>query len=194
MSPIYPETDGWDDAANENPKVRWTKRIILLISVLFCILCGWSYFRYIPWKLTEEFPSGARAVYYVDQYDYWFNDTRTLKQPISGGLLTLYDNNDEIALQFSGFDIGGNIDWDVNHLNEYPFEFLKEITEAKEYFLMNFGVYAITKMVTPVPINESLLIRVIPIYTKALTMCHWSIKPDVYPPQLRFPENYIPQI
>ena len=177
LSPIYPETDGWDDAANENPKVRWTKRIILLISVLFFIPCVWVYFRYVPWRLTEEFPSGARAVYYVDQYDYWFKNKRMLKMPVSGSPYMLYDSKKEIVLKASKIDHHKIVDKVVDRLNRYPFGFLEELTEAKESHLVEYSINAITQL--PPPDDPELAKRTLSLYFKHYPQYGCCLKYDI---------------
>ncbi|MFH1377582.1 MAG: HEAT repeat domain-containing protein [Planctomycetota bacterium] len=73
MTKILPETDGWDDAANEHPKVVWSKRIFIGLGIFFFLIIFCASLYIIPVKITQTFPSGAKHVYFVNRYDYWFD-------------------------------------------------------------------------------------------------------------------------
>ena len=72
---ILPETDGWDEAANEHPKIIKLRRALVLLSIPGFLMSLAILLFLIPVRITNNYLSGARLTYSLKRYDFWVHKT-----------------------------------------------------------------------------------------------------------------------
>ena len=96
VTPILPETSGWDAEADEHPRIKWLYRILMGFGALLGIAFAVGAYLYFTPVMKTEMDDIGKYEYGVQRYEYWRHKGR-----IRSGKETRWNNAGQMILRRS---------------------------------------------------------------------------------------------